>query len=58
MADIRAAGFSPYLISNDHPTSNLAPLREPVDTLEASNLLLTRDPIGQDTTHSGEIVVA
>lgn len=48
MAEIRAAGFRPFVISDDGPASHLAPLRDGVDALEASNLLLTRRPIEQN----------
>jgi FkbM family methyltransferase len=48
MAEIRAAGFSPFVISDNGPARYLAPLHDGVDALEESNLLLTRRPIEQD----------
>jgi FkbM family methyltransferase len=48
MAEIRAAGFNPFVISDDGPASHLAPLPDGVDALEATNLLLTRRPIEQN----------
>jgi FkbM family methyltransferase len=49
MAEIRAAGFSPFRISDDGtPGPLLTPLCQDVAALEASNLLLTRCPVTQD----------
>jgi FkbM family methyltransferase len=47
MAEICAAGFNPFVISDDGPV-RLVPLHNGLDVLEASNLLLTRRSIRQD----------
>jgi FkbM family methyltransferase len=54
MAEIRAAGFSSFLIADDATAGRLTPLRDGVAALDASNLLLTRRPVAQDALRDVE----
>jgi hypothetical protein len=44
MSEIRAAGFSIFVVTNDAPAGHLAPLPEPMPEIDATSLLLTRAP--------------
>jgi FkbM family methyltransferase len=57
MAEIQAAGFSPFVISDDGPAEHLIPL-DSAEVVEGINLLLTRHPIGRDEAITMESVVA
>ena len=53
MADIRACGFSPFIIADEGIVGSLRPFHDHVDMLEATNLLLTRRVVPYD---SGQIM--
>jgi FkbM family methyltransferase len=57
MAEIQVAGFSPFVITDDGATERLIPL-DSAEVLEATNLLLTRRPIGRDAAKTEGSVVA
>jgi FkbM family methyltransferase len=44
LATIREAGFNAYKIEDADPPGGLTPLSDQIETLEAANVLLTRDP--------------
>jgi hypothetical protein len=56
MAEIQAAGFSPFVISDNGTAERLIPL-DSVEGLEAINLLLIRRPIGRDAAIAVESAV-
>jgi FkbM family methyltransferase len=47
LAMIREAGFNAYKIEDSDPSGRLTPLSDQIATLEAANVLLTREPLAE-----------
>jgi hypothetical protein len=47
LAMIREAGFNAYKIEDSDPPGRLTPLSDQIATLEAANVLLTREPLAE-----------